>query len=75
MHANITTKGRIVIPSEIRREFRIREGTRVWIDVDEQTHRIILIPITRKYVQSLCGKYKGKGLLRALVAEKKRAVV
>ena len=72
MHAYMTTKGRIVIPSEIRREFRMREGTRVRIDVDEQTRRIILTPITRERIQSLRGKYKGKGLLKALVAEKNR---
>ena len=72
MHAYMTTKGRIVIPSEIRREFRMREGTRVRIDVDEQTRRIILTPITRERIQSLRGKYKGKGLLKALAAERKR---
>ena len=72
MHAYMTTKGRIVIPSEIRREFRMREGTRVRIDVDEQTRRIILTPITRERIQSLRGKYKGRGLLKALAAEKKR---
>ena len=72
MHAYMTTKGRIVIPSEIRREFRMREGTRVRIDVDEPTRRIILTPITRERIQSLRGKYKGKGLLKALAAERKR---
>ena len=72
MHAYMTTKGRIVIPSEIRREFRMREGTHVRIDVDEQTRRIILTPITRERIQSLRGKYKGRGLLKALAAEKKR---
>ena len=72
MHAYMTTKGRIVIPSEIRREFRMREGTRVRIDVDEQTRQILLTPIAREYIQGLCGRYKGKGLLKFLVAEKKR---
>ncbi|OGI38859.1 MAG: hypothetical protein A2V91_00770 [Candidatus Muproteobacteria bacterium RBG_16_64_10] len=72
MYAYITAKGRIVIPSEIWREFRMREGTRVRIDVDEQTRRIILTPITRERTQSLRGKYKGKGLLKVLTAEKKR---
>lgn len=42
------------------------------VDVDEQMHRIILTPITRDYIQNLRGKYKGKGLLTALAAEKKR---
>ena len=31
---------------------------------------IVLTPITRKYIHSLHGKYKGKGLLKALMEEK-----
>jgi len=68
----ITVKGQIVIPSKVRRKFGIKQGTRIQIDVDEQTHKIILTPITHDYIQSLRGKYKGKGLLKALAAEKKR---
>ena len=72
MESYMTVKGQIVIPSKIRRRFAIKEGTRMQVDVDEQTHRIILTPITRDYIQNLRGKYKGKGLLAALAAEKKR---
>ena len=72
MESYMTVKGQIVIPSKIRRKFAIKEGTRMQVDVDEQTHRIILTPITRDYIQNLRGKYKGKGLLAALAAEKKR---
>ena len=71
MDSYMTVKGQIVIPSKVRRKLGIKEGTRVQVDLDEQAHRIILTPITREFVQSLCGKYKGKGLLRALAAEKK----
>lgn len=72
MDTYMTVKGQIVIPSKIRRKFGIKEGTRVQVDVDEQAHRIILTPITRDYIQSLRGKFKGKGLLEALATEKKR---
>jgi AbrB family looped-hinge helix DNA binding protein len=72
MDSYMTVKGQIVIPSRIRRMFGIREGTRVQVDVDEQAHRIILTPVTRDYIQNLHGKYKGKRLLTALAAEKKR---
>jgi len=41
------------------------------VDVDEQTYKIVLTPITRKYIQSLCGRHKGKDLLKYLVVEKK----
>ncbi|OFZ99051.1 MAG: hypothetical protein A2Z64_14675 [Betaproteobacteria bacterium RIFCSPLOWO2_02_67_12] len=72
MDSYMTVKGQIVIPAKIRRKFGIKEGTRVQVDVDEQAHRIILTPVTPDYIQSLRGKYKGKGLLTALAAEKKR---
>jgi AbrB family looped-hinge helix DNA binding protein len=68
----MTTKGQIVIPSKVRRRLGMKEGTRVQVDVDESTQRIILTPITREYIEGLRGRYKGKGLLKALAAEKKR---
>jgi hypothetical protein len=36
------------------------------------TRQIILTPITREYIHSLRGRYKGKGLMKALLIEKKR---
>ncbi len=72
METFATVKGQIVIPSSVRRKFGIKEGTRIQVEVDEQGKRIILTPITREYIHSLRGKYKGKGLLKALIAEKKR---
>lgn len=67
-----TKKGQIVIPSKVRKEFEIKEGTRLQIEMDKENHRIILKPITRAYVHSLRGKFKGKGLLKELMAEKKK---
>jgi hypothetical protein len=32
----------------------------------------VCTPITREYIHSLRGKFKGKGLLKALTAEKKK---
>ncbi len=72
MDSYMTVKGQIVIPSKIRRKAAIKEGTRIQVEVDEQGHRIILTPVTRDYIQNLRGKYKGKSLLTALAAEKKR---
>jgi AbrB family looped-hinge helix DNA binding protein len=72
MDTYMTVKGQIVIPSKVRRKLGMKEGTRIQVDVDEQAHKIVLTPITRDYIQSLRGKYKGKGLLKALAAEKKR---
>ncbi len=72
METIATKKGQIVIPSRLRKDFEIKEGTRIQIEADKQGHRIILKPITREYINSLRGKFRGKGLLKALMAEKKR---
>jgi AbrB family looped-hinge helix DNA binding protein len=71
METVATSKGQVVIPSKIRRQLGIKAGTHLQVDVDERK-RIILTPVTREYVNSLRGKYKGKGLMKALMAEKKR---
>jgi len=67
-----TSKGQIVIPSVIRKRLGIKEGTRIQIKLDEEAGEIILKPITREFVHSLRGKFKGKGLLKALMTEKKK---
>ncbi len=72
METIVTSKGQVVIPSKIRRKLGVKEGTYLQIDVDDVTKKIILTPITREYVHSLRGKYKGKGLMKALMAEKQR---
>jgi len=72
METYLTVKGQIVIPSKVRKMLGMREGTRIRIDVDEQTHKIVLTPITPEYIQSMRGRYKGRGLLKALAAEKRR---
>jgi AbrB family looped-hinge helix DNA binding protein len=72
METITTSKGQVVIPAKIRRKLGIREGTHIQIDVDEANKRIILTPVTREYVNSLRGKYKGKGLMKALKAEKEQ---
>ncbi len=72
METVATSKGQIVIPSAIRRRFGIKAGTRIQIIVNDNTHEIILKPITRDYVHSVRGKLKGKGLLKALMADRKK---
>ena len=72
METTATIKGQIVIPSSVRRKFGIKEGTRIQIEADEKTHHIILTPITREYIFSLRGKYRGKGLMKTLMEERHR---
>ena len=72
METTATAKGQIVIPSSVRRKLGIKEGTRIEIEVNEDRKEITLKPITREYIHSVRGKYRGAGLLKALMAEKKR---
>jgi len=70
METTITAKGQIVIPASIRRRLGIKEGTR--IKIEERDNEIILKPLTRAYVHSGRGGFRGKGLMKALLAEKRR---
>lgn len=72
METIATSKGQVVIPSKLRRRLGIRDGTYIQIDVDDVNKRLILTPVTREYIHSVRGKYKGKGLMKALMAEKQR---
>ena len=72
METVATSKGQVVIPSKIRKQLGIKDGTYLQIDVNAVTRQIILTPVTREYIHSLRGKYKGKGLMKSLMADKKR---
>ena len=72
MQTTATSKGQIVIPSSIRRKLGIKEGTRIQVELKEAEKEIVLRPITREYIHSIRGKFRGKGLMKALMAEKKR---
>jgi AbrB family looped-hinge helix DNA binding protein len=71
METVTTSKGQVVIPSKIRKQLGIKDGTYLQIDVNAETRQIILTPVTREYIHSLRGKYKGKGLMKSLMADKK----
>ena len=58
------TKGQVVIPRRLRREFEIEEGTRATVVATPDG--ILLKPITRAYIKSLRGKYKHLPLLETL---------
>jgi AbrB family looped-hinge helix DNA binding protein len=72
METVANAKGQIVIPCRVRKQLGIKRGTYFQIDVDTTTRQIILTPISREYIHSLRGKYKGRGLMKALMAHKKR---
>ena len=72
MEITTTTKGQVVIPSSVRRKLGIKTGTRIQVEVDEGKSQIILTPITREYIKSLAGKFRGAGLIDELVASRSR---
>jgi AbrB family looped-hinge helix DNA binding protein len=71
METIANSKGQILIPSKIRKQLGITDGTYLHVEVDAVKKKIILTPITREYIHGLRGKYKGTGLMRALIVEKK----
>jgi AbrB family looped-hinge helix DNA binding protein len=72
MHTRLIVRGYITIPASLRRKHGIRAGTRIHLEVDESTGRITLISITRQFIHRLRGKYKGRGLMKALMESRKR---
>jgi hypothetical protein len=42
------------------------------MELDEEAKHFILKPITRDYVHSLRGSFKGKNLMKTLMLEKKQ---
>ncbi len=72
MDIKVNSRGQVTIPIELRRTLGITPGTHIAIKVDEDKRYIVLTPITREYVHSLRGKYKGKGMLKALMADRER---
>lgn len=65
-----TTKGQVVIPVWLRRQFGIEDGTRASVTATEEG--ILLKPITRSYIRSLRGKYKHLPLMETLAEDRKR---
>ncbi len=68
--STLTSKGQLVIPAELRRRLGIRKGTRVAIT--EENGRLILQPITEKFINSMYGCLKGSGVYEFWEREHKR---
>ncbi|MBF8306004.1 MAG: hypothetical protein HW398_1192, partial [Acidobacteria bacterium] len=69
--ATVTSKGQFVIPAKLRRKHGIRKGTR--IAIVEEDHRLVLQPVTGKFIDSLWGSLKGgPSLVDFLKKERRR---
>ena len=65
-----SVKGQVVIPRWLRKEFQIEEGTRAHVEATAQG--ILIKPLTPFYIRSLRGSLKGRGVMKALLDERKR---
>jgi AbrB family looped-hinge helix DNA binding protein len=65
--AFVSATGAVVIPSDLRRELGIEEGTR--LSVYRERDHLVLEPITDEFIHSLVGCLKGKD---SLVAARER---
>ena len=64
------TKGQVVIPRRLRREFEIEDGTKATVVCTPEG--ILLKPITRSYIRSLRGSLQGTKAMETFMAERKR---
>jgi AbrB family looped-hinge helix DNA binding protein len=64
------TKGQVVIPRRLRKEFEIETGTRATVVATPEG--ILLKPITRSYIRSLRGSLKGTRAMEIFMEERRR---
>jgi AbrB family looped-hinge helix DNA binding protein len=64
------TKGQVVIPRRLRKEFEIEDGTKA--TVVSTPEGILLKPITRSYIRSLRGSLKGTKAMETFMAERRK---
>jgi len=71
LSTTLSSKGQVILPSEIRKKINIQKGTKFIIEVNND--RIILIPINKEFYKELAGSISEEGkLLKALALEKER---
>ena len=64
-----SVKGQVVIPRRLRKEFEIEEGTRAYVEATPEG--ILIKPVTAKFIRGLRGSLKGKGVMKAMMEDRK----
>jgi AbrB family looped-hinge helix DNA binding protein len=67
---SFSVKGQVVIPRRLRKEFEIEEGTRAYIVSTPEG--ILIKPVTAKFIRGLRGTLKGKGVMKAMMEDRKK---
>lgn len=65
-----SSKGQVVIPRRLRKEFEIEEGTKATVVATSEG--ILIKPVTAKFIRSLRGSLKGTKAMETFMAERKR---
>ena len=68
----VTSKGQMVIPSEVRRRHGITEGTE--IRIEEVPGGLFLRPVTEDAIDRVCGILAGKGFPDRIEKEPDREI-
>jgi AbrB family looped-hinge helix DNA binding protein len=68
LRGTFTSKGQLVIPSELRKKHNIRAGTKVAI-FEDPSGRIILQPITEEFIDRMTGCLKGGNMVESWLKE------
>jgi AbrB family looped-hinge helix DNA binding protein len=67
---SFSVKGQVVIPSRLRKEFEIEEGTRACVQSTPQG--ILIKPLTAKHIRNLRGSLKGSKAMAVFMRERKK---
>ena len=65
----VTSKGQLVIPAKLRQRYGIKQGTKVCFI--ERENDILLQPVTKEYIRSVCGLLKSKTLITEELLEER----
>ena len=70
LSSKVTSKGQIVIPKKIREKYGISPSTSIhWVEKEEG---VLMVPDSEDPIIAARGMFKGSGILKAYLEEKKR---
>ena len=70
LKSKVTSKGQIVIPKKIREKYGISPSTSIhWVEKEEG---VLMVPDSEDPIIAARGMFKGSGILKAYLEEKKR---
>ena len=66
----VTSRGQTVVPARLRTRLGLHEGAKLrWI---EGVGALVVMPVPDDPIEAVAGKYRGSGLLKRLLTERRR---